>query len=104
MDMLVPRASGRLKSESNLNRIGMRPIHPGEILKEEFLEPLGITAAGLASSLNEVAGEVSALMMQERGVGPDLAERLSIYLHTTPEFWLNLQSTYDQRRAEIERG
>ncbi|MBN3863436.1 HigA family addiction module antidote protein [Pseudomonas frederiksbergensis] len=87
-----------------MNRIGMRPIHPGEILKEEFLEPLGITAAGLASSLNEVASEVSGLVMQERGVSPDLAKRLAIHLKTTPEFWLNLQSTYDQRRAEIERG
>ncbi|EJM20953.1 addiction module antidote protein, HigA family [Pseudomonas sp. GM18] len=87
-----------------MSNSGMRPIHPGEILKTEFLEPLGITADGLASSLNEVAGEVSALLMQERGVGPDLAERLSIYLNTTPEFWLNLQSTYDLRKAEIERG
>jgi addiction module HigA family antidote len=82
----------------------MRPIHPGEILEKEFLEPMGITAAGLASSLNEVGDEVSALVMQESDVGPDLAERLSIYLNTTPELWLNLQSTYDQRRAEIERG
>jgi len=83
---------------------GMRPIHPGEILKKEFLEPLGITADGLASSLNEVAGDVRALVMQESGVSPGLAKRLSIYLNTTPEFWLNLQSTYDQRIAEIERG
>ncbi|KAB0504359.1 MULTISPECIES: HigA family addiction module antitoxin [Pseudomonas] len=87
-----------------MSNSGMRPIHPGEILKKEFLEPLGITADGLASSLREVAGEVSALVMRERGVSPDLAKRLSICLKTTPEFWLNLQSTYDQRRAEIERG
>ena len=87
-----------------MSNSGMRPIHPGEILKKDFLEPLGITAVGLASSLNEVGDEVSALVMQESGVGPDLAERLSIYLNTTPEFWLNLQSTYDLRIAEIERG
>ncbi|CAH0149548.1 addiction module HigA family antidote [Pseudomonas frederiksbergensis] len=87
-----------------MSNSGMRPIHPGEILEKEFLEPMGITAAGLASSLNEVGDEVSALVMQESDVGPDLAERLSIYLNTTPELWLNLQSTYDQRRAEIERG
>ncbi|WP_447795286.1 HigA family addiction module antitoxin [Pseudomonas farris] len=87
-----------------MSNSGMRPIHPGEILKREFLEPLGITADGLASSLNEVAGDASALVMQESGISPELAKKLSLYLKTTPEFWLNLQSTYDQRRAEIERG
>ncbi|WPN58268.1 MULTISPECIES: HigA family addiction module antitoxin [unclassified Pseudomonas] len=87
-----------------MSNSGMRPIHPGEILEKEFLKPMGITAAGLASSLTEVGDEVSALVMQESGVGPDLAERLSIYLNTTPDFWLNLQSTYDLRKAEIERG
>lgn len=87
-----------------MSNSGMRPIHPGEILKKEFLEPLGITAAGLTSLLNEGAGDVRALVMQEGGISPELAKKLSLYLNTTPEFWLNLQSTYDQRRAEIERG
>lgn len=87
-----------------MSNSGMRPIHPGEILKKEFLEPLGITAAGLTSLLNEGAGDIRALVMQEGGISPELAKKLSLYLNTTPEFWLNLQSTYDQRRAEIERG
>ncbi|MGB5828134.1 MAG: HigA family addiction module antitoxin [Pseudomonas mandelii] len=87
-----------------MSNSGMRQIHPGEILKKEFLEPLGIKADGLASSLNEVAGDVKALVMQEGGISPELAKKLSLYMKTTPEFWLNLQSTYDQRRAEIERG
>ena len=87
-----------------MSNSGMRLLHPGEILKKEFLEPLGITADVLASSLNEVAGDVRALVMQEGGISPELAKKLSLYLKTTPELWLNLQSTYDQRRAEIERG
>lgn len=87
-----------------MSNSGMRPIHPGEILEKEFLAPLGITAAGLASLLNEGAGDVRALVMQESGISPELAKKLSLYLKTTPEFWLNLQSTYDLRRAEIERG
>ena len=87
-----------------MSNSGMRLLHPGEILKKEFFEPLGITADVLASSLNEVAGDVRALVMQEGGISPELAKKLSLYLKTTPVLWLNLQSTYDQRRAEIERG
>lgn len=87
-----------------MNTIGMRPIHPGEILEKEFLEPLGITAAGLACSLSEFEVEICHLVAQNRVVSPDLAKRLSIHLNTTPEFWLNLQSSYDLRRTYIERG
>ena len=58
-----------------MSNSGMRPIHPGEILEKEFLEPLGITADALARSLNEVAGDVRALVMQEGGISPELAKR-----------------------------
>jgi addiction module HigA family antidote len=74
------------------------------MLEKEFPVPLGITAAGLASLLNEDANDVRALVMQERGISPELAKKLSLYLKTTPEFWLNLQSTYDSRRAESSVG
>lgn len=87
-----------------MNRIGMRPIHPGEILSEEFLKPMGVTTAALAISLNESAAEVSDVVRQQSGVSAGLAKKLSMLLNTTPEFWLNLQSTYDRRRADIERG
>lgn len=83
---------------------GMRPVHPGEVLKEEYLEPLGLTAAGLARALNVSAPTVNDIVLQRRGVSADMALRLSICLETTPEFWLNLQSTYDLRKTEIERG
>jgi addiction module HigA family antidote len=82
----------------------MRPIHPGEILSEEFLKPLGVTTDALARSLNEPEAEVSDVMYQRSGVSVGLAQKLSINLNTTSEFWLNLQSTYELRSAQIERG
>ena len=80
----------------------MRPIHPGEILSEEFLKPLDIATEVLARLLNEPEAEI--VVSQQVGVSAGLAKKLSIHLNTTPEFWLNLQSTYDLRKAEIERG
>ncbi len=82
----------------------MRPIHPGEVLEKEFLEPLSLTATALARALNMSSPTVNDIVLQRRGVSADMALRLSICLDTTPEFWLNLQSTYDLRKAEIERG
>ncbi len=87
-----------------MTKNGMRPVHPGEILKEEYLEPLSLTAAALARALNVSTPTVNDIVHQRRGVSADMALRLSICLDTTPEFWLNLQSTYDLRQAEIERG
>jgi addiction module HigA family antidote len=87
-----------------MNRNGMRPIHPGEILSEEFLKPLGVTTDALARSLNEPEAEISDVVNQGIGVSVGLAQKLSIHLNTTPDFWLNLQSTYALRSAQIERG
>jgi addiction module HigA family antidote len=87
-----------------MNRNGMRPIHPGEILSKEFLKPLGVTTDALARSLNEPEAEISDVVNQRSGVSVGLAQKLSINLSTTPEFWLNLQSTYELRSAQIERG
>ncbi|MBC3205907.1 HigA family addiction module antidote protein [Pseudomonas sp. SWRI111] len=87
-----------------MTKNGMRPVHPGEILKEEYLEPLNLTAAALARALNVSTPTVNDIVLQRRGISADMALRLSICLDTTPEVWLNLQSTYDLRKAEIERG
>ncbi|MGE8339130.1 HigA family addiction module antitoxin [Pseudomonas laurylsulfatiphila] len=87
-----------------MNRNGRRPIHPGEILSEEFLKPLGVTADALARSLNEPEAEISDVVNQLSGVSVGLAQKLSIHLNTTPDFWLNLQSTYELRSTRIERG
>ncbi|WP_085723701.1 HigA family addiction module antitoxin [Pseudomonas sp. R37(2017)] len=87
-----------------MNRNGMHPIHPGEILSEEFLRPLSVTTNALARSLNEPEAEVSDVVNQRSGVSVGLAQKLSIHLNTTPDFWLNLQSTYELRSAQIECG
>jgi addiction module HigA family antidote len=87
-----------------MNKNGMHPIHPGEILSEEFLKPLGVTTDALARSVREPEPDISNVVNQRSGVSVGLAQKLSIHLNTTPDFWLNLQSTYALRSAQIERG
>ena len=82
----------------------MRPIHPGEVLREEFLVPLGMTANALAGALGVPANRITLLVREARGITADTALRLARYFSTTPEFWLTLQLTYDLRRAEQEAG
>ena len=83
---------------------GMRPVHPGEVLKEEYLEPLSLSSAALARALGVSTPTVNDIVLQRRGVSADMALRLSVCLGTTSDFWLNLQTTYDLRKAEIDRG
>jgi addiction module HigA family antidote len=86
------------------------PIHPGEILLEEFMKPLGLTSNGLAMALRVPAARIHAIVSESRGITADTALRLSRYFSTTSEFWMNLQRDYDLRtvarssRAEIERA
>lgn len=79
---------------------GMRPIHPGEVLREEFLEPLGISANGLSRALHVSAPRINDIVRQRRGITADTALRLARYFHTTPHFWMNLQAEHDLRTAE----
>ena len=71
------------------------PVHPGEVLKEEFMKPLGLSANALARTLLVPANRVSAIVNAERSVTADTALRLARALGTSPEFWLNLQKQYD---------
>ena len=84
-------------------RNGMQPVHPGEVLREE-LEELGLSANGLAKALGVPANRVTAVLNGERGVSADTALRLARYFGTTPQLWMNLQKTWELRRAEIESG
>jgi len=81
----------------------MPPVHPGEILADE-LDELGLTANALAGQLAVPTNRVTAILKGQRGVTADTALRLARYFGTTPEFWLNLQKTYELRLAEIESG
>jgi addiction module HigA family antidote len=74
------------------------PIHPGEVLKEEFMQPLGLSANGFARSLHVPANRISAIVKGARAVTANTANtalRLAKALGTTPDFWLNLQKRYD---------
>jgi addiction module HigA family antidote len=78
----------------------INPIHPGEILFDEFLEPLGISANKLAKHIEVPANRVTSIINGQRGITGDTALRLSRAFGTTPNFWLNLQSHYELERAK----
>ncbi|MBX3097888.1 MAG: HigA family addiction module antidote protein [Fimbriimonadaceae bacterium] len=80
------------------------PTHPGRILREEFLNPLGLTAYRLCKETGMPQDRVSRILAGTRGVTADTALRLARFFGTTPEFWMNLQTGYDLERAERESG
>jgi addiction module HigA family antidote len=80
---------------------GMRPIHPGEVLREEFTKPLGLSANALAQGIGVPTNRVTGVLNEERAVTADTALRLSAFFGTTPGFWLGLQQDYELRTAEI---
>ena len=75
------------------------PIHPGEILLEEFLKPLDMSMNQLAIELRVPASRINAIVEGERSISADTALRLGHYFGISPEFWINLQATYDLRIA-----
>lgn len=74
---------------------GMRPIHPGEILREEFLVPLGMSASALAVALHVPAPRINDVAREKRGVTADTALRLARFFGTSEAFWMGLQDDYD---------
>ncbi len=82
---------------------GMRPVHPGEVLREE-LETLGLSANALSKALDVPVNRVTLILNGQRGVSADSALRLARYFGTKPQVWLNLQQTWELRRAEIASG
>lgn len=81
---------------------GMRPVHPGEVLREDYLKPLGLTANALARALHVPASRINDIVLERRGITPDTALRLVRYFggeEADAQGWLNLQSTYDFKIA-----
>lgn len=76
------------------------PIHPGEILREEFLIPLGLSSHQLALALRVPATRINDIVNEKRGVTADTALRLSRYFGTTSRFWMNIQSSWELEVAE----
>ncbi|BAN50568.1 HigA family addiction module antitoxin [Metapseudomonas resinovorans] len=83
---------------------GMRPIHPGEILREEYLEPLGIAPAALARALHVSAPTMNDIVRERRGITADMALRLGRYFDTFAQFWMNLQTEYALATTYAEAG
>ncbi len=80
------------------------PIHPGEVLNEDFLKPLEISANRLAIELRVPANRITEIVNGERGITVETALRLARYFGTTPEFWMNLQRRYDLELAKDQLG
>lgn len=85
-------------------RNGMRPIHPGEVLREEYLVPLGMTPNALAHALHVTPTRINDIVRERRGITPDTALRLARYFGGDAESWLNLQQTHDLRTAIRDHG
>ena len=85
----------------NNKRLKRRPIHPGEILREEFLPDYGLTVSALASAIGVSRQTVNELLRERRAVSPGMALRLSRLFGNSPEFWLNLQRNVDLWDAEV---
>jgi len=102
-----------LKSPTTTKRARMprkiAPVHPGEVLREDVLRPLGMSVNKLALSLGVPAQRMGEVVNGRRAITPDTALRLARFLRTTPEFWIRLQARYelevarDKLSAEIER-
>ena len=83
--------------KSPVNR--MRPVHPGEVLREEFLLPMGLSAHALAMALHVPAPRINDIVRERRAVTADTAMRLARALGTSAEFWMGLQADYEMARV-----
>jgi addiction module HigA family antidote len=97
----MPKSSTTTKGVPTPNRV---TTHPGEILNEEFLEPLGMSVNALAMALRVPATRIGAIVKGERSVTADTALRLARFFGTSAEFWITLQATHDLTKARMESG
>lgn len=79
----------------------MPALHPGEMLREEFMKPLGLSANALAIALRVPVTRISEIVRERRGITADTALRLARYFNMTPEFWMRLQMDYDLESASV---
>jgi addiction module HigA family antidote len=83
---------------------GMRPIHPGEILREEYLQPLEMSVNALSKALHVPPTRMNEIVRENRGITADTAMRLARYFGTSERFWLILQTEFELRRAQISKA
>jgi len=79
-------------------------VHPGEVLREEFLKPMGLSVYALAKRLHVPAPRMNDIVLERRGITADTAIRLARFFRTTEQFWLNLQGAYEISRVKSERA
>ncbi|OGA03229.1 MAG: addiction module antidote protein, HigA family [Betaproteobacteria bacterium RIFCSPLOWO2_02_FULL_62_17] len=79
---------------------GMRPVHPGEVLREDYMKPLGLSANALARALRVPASRINDIVLERRAVSVDTALRLVRYFGGDLQTWINLQSSYDVKIAQ----
>ena len=96
-------ASGKVPSR-RLPSVQLPPVHPGEILREEFLIPLGLSSHELALALRVPATRISDIVNEKRGITAGTAMRLARYFGTTARFWMNMQASYELEVAEDQLG
>jgi addiction module HigA family antidote len=82
----------------------LSPIHPGEILREEFMRPLGLSSNALATAIGVTAARVNEIVRERRGISADTALRLARYFGTDAQSWMNLQQRYDLEFAKDALG
>jgi addiction module HigA family antidote len=85
-------------------KAGAWNIHPGEILREEFLKPMKLSVYLLAKEIHVPAPRVNDIVLEKRGISADTAIRLARFFGTSEQFWMNLQASYDVRKAKAELG
>jgi addiction module HigA family antidote len=83
---------------------GMRPVHPGEVLREDYLVPLNMSAHALAKRLHIPASRINDIVLERRGISADTALRLGYFFGGEAQSWLNLQTMYDLRVAEMAKA
>src|SRR4029077_7620849 len=98
---LMSKSSTTTKGVATPNRV---TTHPGEVLSEEFLNPLGMSVNALAIALRVPATRIGAIVKGERSVTADTALRLARFFGTSPEFWVNLQAMHDLTKARLQNG
>jgi addiction module HigA family antidote len=87
-----------------MKKLKLNPIHPGEILMEEFLTPMNLSQNRLAIALGVPARRINEIALEKRGISADTALRLAAYFGNSADFWLGLQMDYDLDCARIEIG
>ncbi len=96
-------ASKRCRDSRLSLKVGLKMswnIHPGEILREEFMKPLALSSRRLATLLAVPAPRINDIVLERRGITADTALKLAKYFKTTPKFWMNLQVSYELKEAE----